>query len=342
MSSQNRAAVIPAAQLPLKIQTVDTPTPGPGDILVKNEIIAVSPVEVAIAKHDLFHSQYPLIAGTAFGGTVIAIGGDVSDFAVGNRVAIYASPKDGDKYAAYQNYALAKVDTACLVPEGVDLAVPVSMIGNLTTVVGIIGATAGVPKPNIEREKVPIGKKILIYGGTSNLGSLAIQYVNATGYAVVTTTSPKHKAFVDKLRADKVIDHTQDREAIVRSLITEGPYDVVLDTISYPDTVSIVADVVAAQGGGTIFATMPPFSPETLPKGVVRYFNSWPYVLNEEGNQHWIRWAFHTFFAKGIENGKLLPTQIETIGTGLEAVNSALDTLAKGVSSTKLMVELEK
>ncbi|KAF3397196.1 Zinc-binding alcohol dehydrogenase domain-containing protein cipB [Talaromyces pinophilus] len=340
MVSQNRAAVIPAAQLPLKVETVETPTPGPGDILVKNEIIALNPVEVAIAKHDLFHSKYPLIIGTSFGGTVIAIGGGVSDFAVGDKVAVYANPKDGDKYAGYQNYALAKVDTTCLVPEGLDLAVPVSMIGNLTTVVGMISATAGVPKPNIERQKVPIGKKILVYGGTSNLGSFAIQYVNGAGYTVVTTTSPKHKDFVDKLAADKVIDHTQDREAIVRSLIAEGPYDIVVDTISYPNTMSIVADVVAAQGGGRVFATMPPFGPETLPKGVVRYFNSWPYVLDEEGNEHWIRWAFHTFFAKGITNGKLFPTHIEAIGTGLEAVNSGLDTLAKGVSCSKLMVEL--
>jgi NADPH:quinone reductase-like Zn-dependent oxidoreductase len=342
MSSQNRAAVNPAARAPLEVRAVETPTPGPGDILINNELIAVNPVEVNITKNDLFNPEYPCIIGTSFGGTVVALGEDVSDFKVGDKVAVYGSPSHGDRYAGFQAYALAKVDMACVVPEGVDLAIPVSMIGNLTTVVGMLSATAGVPKPNIEGEKIPIGKKILIYGGTSNLGSLAIQYVSMAGYSVVTTTSPKHKAFVDKLGADKIIDHTQDREAIVRNLVTEGPYDIIVDTISCPNTVSMLADVAAAQGGGTILATLPPFGPETLPKGVVRHFSSWPYALNKEGNEHWIRWAFHTFFAKGIANGKLLPTRIERISGGLEAINGALDTLAKGVSNSKLVVELDK
>ncbi|EXK24097.1 hypothetical protein FOMG_19163 [Fusarium oxysporum f. sp. melonis 26406] len=218
--SQNRGAVNSTARAPLEVRTVETPTPGPGDILVKNELLAVNPVEVNITKNNLFNLNYPCIIGTSFGGAVIAIGEGVSDFKVGDKVAVYASPTDGDKYAAFQAYALAKVDTACVVPEGVDLAVPVSLVGNLTTVVGMISATAGVPKPDIESETAYIGKKILIYGGTSNLGSLAIQYVRRAGYSVVTTTSPKHKAFVETLGADKIIDHTQDREALVKAFIT--------------------------------------------------------------------------------------------------------------------------
>ncbi|KAG7418073.1 Dehydrogenase azaJ [Fusarium oxysporum f. sp. rapae] len=340
--SQNRGAVNPAARAPLEVRPLDMPTPGPGDILVKNELIAINPVEVNITKNDLFKSKYPCVIGTSFGGEVVAVGEGVSDFKAGDRVAVYASPTDGDKYAAYQAYALAKVDTTILVPEGVDLAVPVSMSGNLTTVVGMISATAGVPKPDIENEVASTSKKILIYGGTSNLGSLAVQYVRRAGYIVVTTTSPKHKAFVETLGADKIIDHSQDRDALVKAFIAEGPYDVVVDTISYPNTVSILADVLAAQGGGTVFATLPPFGPETLPEGVVRQYTSWPFVLYKEGNEHLIRWAFQEFFAKGIAGGKLLPTQIERVSGGFEAVNTALDILGKGVSNSKVVVELEK
>lgn len=342
MSLQNRAAVNPSARAPLEVKTVETPTPGPGDILVKNDLIAVNPVEVQITKNDLFGHKYPCTIGTSFGGHVVALGEGVSDFKVGDKVAVYASPKDGSKYAGFQVYALAKVDTSCVVPEGIDLAVPVSMIGNLTTMVGMVSATAGVPKPTMEGETVPTGKKILIYGGTSNLGSLAVQYVSRAGYTIVTTTSPQHEAFVNKLGADKIVDHTRDREVIIQDLIAAGPYDVVVDTISYPNTVSMLADVLAAQGGGTIYATLPPFGPETLPKGVVRHFNSWPYVLDEEGNEHWVRWAFHTFFAKGITSGELLPTRVERVSGGLGALNSALDTLAKGVSSSKIVVELDE
>ncbi|KAF5581028.1 zinc-binding alcohol dehydrogenase domain-containing protein [Fusarium pseudocircinatum] len=340
--SQNRGAVNPAARTPLEVRPLDSRTPGPSDILVKNEIIAINPVEVSITKNDLFKSKYPCVIGTSFGGQVVAVGEGVSDFKVGDKVAVYASPTDGDKYAAYQAYALAKVDKTILVPETVDLAVPVSMNGNLTTVVGMISATAGVPKPDIENEVASTGKKILIYGGTSNLGSLAVQYVRRAGYSVVTTTSPKHKAFVETLGADKVIDHSQDRDTLIKAFIAEGPYDIVVDTISHPNTVSILADVLAAQGGGTVYATRPAFGPETLPEGVVRHFTSWPFVLYKEGNEHFIRWAFHEFFAKGVASGKLVPTQIERVRGGFEAINSALDILGKGVSNSKVVVELEK
>ncbi|KAF5537740.1 zinc-binding alcohol dehydrogenase domain-containing protein [Fusarium mexicanum] len=340
--SQNRGAVNPAARAPLEVRPLDTPTPGPGDILVKNELISINPVEVSITKNDLFKSKYPCVIGTSFGGQVIAVGEGVSDFKVGDKVAAYASPTNGDNFAAYQAYPLAKVDMTILVPEGVDLAVPVSMNGNLTTVVGMISATAGVLKPDIENEVASTGKKILIYGGTSNLGSLAVQYVRRAGYNVVTTTSPKNKAFVETLGADKIIDHSQDRDALVKAFIAEGPYDIVVDTISYPNTVSILADVLAAQGGGTVHATLPAFGPETLPEGVVRHFTSWPFVLHQEGNEHFTRWAFHEFFAKGIASGKLVPTQIERVSGGFEAINSALDILQKGVSNSKVVVELEK
>ncbi|KAF5557921.1 zinc-binding alcohol dehydrogenase domain-containing protein [Fusarium phyllophilum] len=87
---------------------------------------------------------------------------------------------------------------------------------------------------------------------------------------------------------------------------------------------------------------MPPFGPEKLPEGVVRHYTSWPFVLYKDGNEHFIRWAFHEFFAKGIASGKLVPTQIERISGGFEAINDALDILGKGVSNSKVVVELEK
>ncbi|KAF5990293.1 zinc-binding alcohol dehydrogenase domain-containing protein [Fusarium bulbicola] len=207
--SQNRGAVNPSARAPLEVRPLDTPTPGPGDILVKNELISINPVEVSITKNDLFKSKYPCVIGTSFGGQVIAVGEGVSDFKVGDKVAAYASPTNGDKFAAYQ---------------------------------------------------------------------------------------------------------------------------------AYP----ILADVVAAQGGGTVYATQPAFGPETLPESVVRHFTSWPFVLHKEGNEHFTRWAFHEFFAKGIASGKLIPTQIERVSGGFEAINSALDILKKGVSNSKVVVELEK
>ena len=75
---------------------------------------------------------------------------------------------------------------------------------------------------------------------------------------------------------------------------------------------------------------------------MVRQYTSWPFTLYKEGNEHFIRWAFKEFFAIGIASGKLVPTQIGRVGGGFEAVNKALDILGKGVSNSKVVVELEK
>jgi len=51
------------------------------------------------------------------------------------------------------------------------------------------------------------GKWILIYGGSSATGTLAIQFAKRSGYKVVTTCSPKNFELVQALGADVVLDY---------------------------------------------------------------------------------------------------------------------------------------
>lgn len=281
----NLAAVIPAAKAPLEVQEVETYKPGPHELLIKNEIIAFNPVEFKIAKLGIFPIQYPAITGFSFGGTVEAIGPQVTSFKVGDKVAVKGDTGAVDnRYGAYQRYVIAGDETASKVPEGIDIAIPTSVALNLTTVVALFTGRAGLNKPSFDGSASAKGKKVLVYGGSSSFGSLSVQYVTQAGYTVVTTSSPKHKDFVSKLGAVKVVDHTQEQDALVKALVAEGPYDLIVDSISLPNTVAVNAAVVAAQGGGKLYTLQPAFGPETLPEGVTREFESWPTVLGEEKN----------------------------------------------------------
>jgi NADPH:quinone reductase-like Zn-dependent oxidoreductase len=199
----------------------------------------------------------------------------------------------------------------------------------------------GLDKPDFDAPALSGSKgKVLVYGGSSSLGSLAVQYAAQAGYSVVTTTSPRNKALVNKFGATKVIDHTQGRDSLVKELVAAGPYDVVLDSISLADTVSVTSSVLHGQGGGKLYAVGGAQGPEPLPEGVSKENKSWPTVLREEKNAGLLAWAYNTYLPQALEKGKLVGLPLEEIPGGLEGINTALEKLAKGVSGVKLVVRL--
>ncbi|PSN73346.1 alcohol dehydrogenase GroES-like domain-containing protein [Corynespora cassiicola Philippines] len=333
------AAIIPGAKAALQVQEVETPQPGEQELLIKNELIGLVPIDAKIAKLGLLPVNYPTILGNSFGGTVVAVGSGVNRFKVGDRVVsskIFGTV--GDQYGVFQRYVVTHQTTTSKIPDTIDLEAPVSSIGNLATVVGLFNASAGLEQPVLEGQATKKNKKILVYGGSSSFGSLSVQYVAKAGYQVITTTSPKHRDFVSKLGATKVVDHTQDDSVIEQQLIAEGPYDVVVDSISVPQTINITAAVLNAQGGGKLYALQPAFAPERIPEGVTRQFDSWSRFLFEEKNAGLLNWTFESFFPRFVADEKsfALPTQL--VPGGLGQLNEALNKLLQGVSGVKLVV----
>jgi NADPH:quinone reductase-like Zn-dependent oxidoreductase len=310
--------------------------------LIKNDLIGLLPIDAKLAKSAVFSLNYPTILGISFAGTVAAVGSDVSGFNVGDRVtAAKLDLTAGDESSAFQQYVVARAMTTSKIPQDVELDIPVSLVGNLGTVVGLFTLNAGLEKPDPEFQLPCKDKaaKILVYGGTSNFGSLSVQYVSQAGYKVVTTTSPKHESFVSKLGAFRIIDHTQDQEALLRELVSEGPYDLVVDAISIPSTIAVTAAVLSAQGGGELYAMQPAFSPETLPRGVTRKFASWSVPLGSEEDTELLKWAYGSYLPRAVAKGRLVPLPSQKVPGGLGRLNEALTVLNNGVSGVKVVIE---
>jgi len=337
------AAIIPAGKALLEIQEVKTPQPGPDELLVKNEIIALIPIDAKLAKFGVFPIPYPAILGTSFGGTVISVGSAVTNFQVGDKVAAAKTAgATGDKYGAFQTRVIAREVTTSKLLQNVNLGGPVGLIGNLSTVVGLFNVGAGLERPETNGPASAKGKKILVYGGTSSFGSLAVQYLRQAGYDIVTTTSPKHKVFVSKLGAVQVVDHTQNPDALREALIAKGPYDLIVDSISITRTIKVTSGVVAAQGGGKLYTLLPPSSADIVAPGVTTEFASWSAALAEEKNAGLLHWAFGTYFPLAIANNRLIPQPTQAVDGGLGGLNEALDILSKGVSGVKVVVPLSE
>ncbi|KAJ5604119.1 hypothetical protein N7537_007075 [Penicillium hordei] len=334
------AAVVSAPKAPLEVQEIETPQPGPGELLIKNELIALLPIDAKIARFAMLPIKYPAVLGNSFAGTVIGVGADVTGFEIGDKVAaVKAAGTTGNKYSAFQRYAVSRALTATKLPSDAALDTAVRLVGNLATVVALLNASLELVRPSSGISAQLQGKKILIYGGTSSVGSLSVQYLTQAGYDVVTTTSPRHEAFVSRLGASQVVDHTQPFETTINELVEAGPYDIVVDSISNSETIKITGEVLAAQGGGKIYALQPAFAPEALPAGVTRKFESWPLLLGKEEHAELLEWTFGTYFPQALAHESLIPVSARKIPGGLAGLDHALNVLIKGVSSEKLIVD---
>ncbi len=336
----NLAAIIPAAKAPLEVTEVEFYTPGPNEILVRNEVIGFNLIESKIARLGIIPLQYPAILGSSFGGTVEAVGSEVTKFERGDKVvASKGFGTNGNRYGAYQRYVMVGDVMISKFPSGTDLAVPASLMMNLTSVVGLFTGRLGLERPSFDGPAPVREKKILVYGGSSNFGALSVQYLAQAGYTIITTSSPKNRSFVSKLGAAAVLDHTIDPDTLIDAIVAHGPYDIVVDTISLPNTVSILARVLVAQAGDKIYVMQPAFGPEILPEGVSRIFEPWPTSLYEEKNRDLLEWVLVTYFPQGLSIGSITPFPIEKTPGGLGGINEALDRMQKGVGAIRLVAD---
>src|ERR1700742_2393312 len=127
--SSNLAAILPAARAPLEVRQVETYKPGPKEILLKNEVIALSPGDAQVAKFAIFPLEYPSIIGYSFGGTVEAVGSQITRFKAGDKVAAaydFGGAK-GNQFGGYQRYLIVGEGTASKVPDGVDVTAATSL-----------------------------------------------------------------------------------------------------------------------------------------------------------------------------------------------------------------------
>jgi NADPH:quinone reductase-like Zn-dependent oxidoreductase len=350
----NLAAVFIAPTKALSIQELPTPTLEPHELLVEVSSISLNPSEYKIAREALFPVPPGFIVGRSFGGTVAAVGAAVnsSDFATGDFVtASRRFPSIEPKYGAYQKYVVVSVETASKLAREEDIDVATALVGNLPPAVGLV-KEVGLELPPIDGEESSgkKTKKILVYGGSTSLGSTIIQLVVQAGYEAITTSSPKNKDFVSTLGATKVLNHSQNMDELIDELKQNGPYDAVIDTLSTSQTLPITSAAVVIQDNCEFFTTSGRVDPNTLPKGVVPI--TCPRTLPEGFNPAFAGWSitadyyketrdwtYKKYLPQAVAAGKLVSLPLEKLPGGLEGIEKAFDKMKEGTSGVKLMLD---
>ncbi|KAI4610682.1 hypothetical protein J4E83_008296 [Alternaria metachromatica] len=344
----NEAAILTSPNSPLTLHILPIPKPSAYELSIKVSLIGINAIEAKIAKRGTPPPpSFPFVPGSSYTGTISAVGSKVTKHQVGDRILVSKRfGTQGNEYGAYQRYVLVAAGEKMVVrlPEDMnkdDEAALVALVMNASCVAGLFSGRLGLRKPgdDVPEEREGEREKILIYGGSSSFGRLAVQYLRCAGYDVITTSSPQHMGTVRELIGSKgsIIDHTLPPDQIIAELRAHVPYDVVVDMISTPETITLASRVLSAQGGGKVFATQPAFSPESLPEGVERVFEPWSDSLYEEGNEGLMEWVVGTYLPFGMEKGWMSAQEVEMV-KGLEGVDWVLERMVEGYGGGKRFV----
>jgi alcohol dehydrogenase len=181
-----------------RLMDVPTPQPRPRDILVEVRAAGLNPVDFKFRQGKLRAIQrpkLPLVLGNELAGEVIAVGGDVKRFRVGDRVFARVAK---DRAGAFAEQACVDEDHAAHMPQGLDYATAAAV------------PLAGLTALQALRDELYVkpGQRVFISGGAGGVGTFAIQIAKWLGAHVTTTASQRGEASVRSLGCDEVIDYT--------------------------------------------------------------------------------------------------------------------------------------
>jgi len=202
----------------IALETAPLPAPGNGQALVRVAYAGVNRPD-CIQRTGAYPPPpgAPDIPGLEVAGTIVALGSDCGALALGDAVTALVAG------GGYAEFCLVDAGLAMPVPKGLSLLEAAALPENVLTVYDNI----------ITRGRLARGETFLVHGGSSGIGSIAIQMAKAWSARVITSARGEEKGvFCRELGADVVIDYGgQDFVDVVLEATGKRGADVILDMV---------------------------------------------------------------------------------------------------------------
>lgn len=233
-----RAIAIGADKTPDSLHIVDAPMPdiGPDEVLVRIGAAGVNRGD-CMQRMGLYPAPpgAPDIMGLEFAGTIAALGENVSDWGIGDRVAaLIASGSYADYTSVHHSHLLP-------VPDDMSITDAAALPEAIFTVWANVFEGG-----NLKGDEV-----LLVHGGTSGIGSMAIQMGKLFDHKVLSTAGTQEKcAAATGFGADVSINYNEEDFVTACQAATDGKgVDVILDMVGGD---YIARNMAAAAPGGRI------------------------------------------------------------------------------------------
>lgn len=202
----------------LTLTDIPTPEPRPGEVLIKVAAAGVNRPDVL--QRMGFYPPPPgasNVPGLELAGEIVALGEGVSRWKAGDRVAALTAG------GGYAEFALAHEGSCMTVPKGLGMVEAACIPETFMTVWHNV----------FERGALKAGETFLVHGGSSGIGSTAIQLATQFGARVFATAGSAEKcAYCESLGAERAINYKTQSFAQEIKTLTEGRgVDVILDMV---------------------------------------------------------------------------------------------------------------
>lgn len=198
----------------LRLEHSADPVPGVGEVLIDVAGAGVNPIDWKIlsgAMKAFIPLALPFTPGVEVAGKVVAVGGGVTEFALGDEVFGFINIVGG-----YATKAVAQASKLALKPRTLSALQAAAVPAAALTAWQALTEHAGVQRR----------QKVLIHAAAGGVGSMAVQIAKYLGAEVYATASAHNHAYLKNLGADHIIDYTtQAFEEWVSAV------DVVLDLV---------------------------------------------------------------------------------------------------------------
>ena len=348
--------------------------PRENEIVVRNHAVAVNPLDwgIHLAGNFLYRwIKYPSVIGTDVAGEVVEVGAAVTRFKTGDRVLGHAVGVERDHNnpaeGAFQAYTVLQANMAAQIPGSMPYVNAAVLPLALSTAACALFEKDCFALEHPSLSPRPKGETLLVWGGSTSVGSNAIQLAAASGYEVITTCSPGNFDYVKRLGASQAFDYRSNAVAgdIVRAL--RGKRLAGALAIAVGSQEPCVEILRACEGSKTlVFASVPSGPLDGLlqqrPSGLrlfrvflgaglstaalmvrcrrlgirAKFVNGATLRANEVSKA-----VYGDFLPAALADGKYQAApEPRVVGHGLQHIQAALDAQLKGVSAEKIIVSL--
>ncbi|VUC22421.1 unnamed protein product [Clonostachys rosea] len=215
LPTTQKAVALPAKRTPLTQISSPVVPPAAGQILVKVQWTASTPLDLHRADGGLLIPEYPSLMGSGgAAGTVVQLGpsGDLKGLQIGDKVMVFAF--HGGQEANHQEYITIPAYLASKIPKSLSMeqavTIPVNLVTAFHTITKDLDLELPWPIPQGGWKPSAADEPILIWGGSSSVGIFVIQVLRHWGYTnILVTASSRHHEYLKSIGATAMWDYTK-------------------------------------------------------------------------------------------------------------------------------------